>query len=90
MGKVLSKFTNGFPGTVTRENDYVIVALKNVGQTVIKPGDPVFLYSGVTSAILPRPRLLKACLKVSTRSAKLWTSSSRAALLFPAVRPARR
>ncbi len=48
MGKVLSKFTNGFPGTVTRENDYVIVALKNVGQTVIKPGDPVFLYNGVT------------------------------------------
>ena len=47
MGKVLSKFTNGFPGTVTRSKDDVIVALKNVGQASIRCGDPVFLYNGV-------------------------------------------
>ena len=47
MGKVLPRFTNGFPGAVTRENDYVIVALKNVGQTDINFGDPVFLHNTV-------------------------------------------
>ena len=48
MGKVLSKFTNGWPGTVSRVKDDVIVSLKNVGQTAINFGDPVFLYNGVT------------------------------------------
>ena len=50
MGKVLSRFTNGWAGSVSRQKDDVIVALKNVGQTAIKPGDPVFLYNGVTPA----------------------------------------
>ena len=48
MGKVLSKFNNGWPGTVSRQKDDVIVSLKNAGQTAIKPGDPVFLYNAVT------------------------------------------
>ena len=48
MGKVLSKFTNGWPGTVSRVKDDVIVSLKNIGQTAINFGDPVFLCNGVT------------------------------------------
>ncbi len=48
MGKVLSRFTNGFPGAVSRNKDDVVVALKNVGQTSIRFGDPVFLYNTVT------------------------------------------
>ena len=47
MGKVLSKFTNGFPGAVSRAKDDVIVALKNAGTTNIRFGDPVFLYNTV-------------------------------------------
>ena len=47
MGKVLSRFSNGFPGAVSRQKDDVIVALKNVGQTAIRFGDPVFLHNGV-------------------------------------------
>lgn len=50
MGKVLSRYTNGWAGAVSRQKDDVIVALKNVGQTAIKPGDPVFLYNGVSPA----------------------------------------
>jgi len=48
MGKVLSRFLNGFPGTVSRQKDDVIVALKNVGSDPIKPGQPVFLKNTVT------------------------------------------
>ena len=48
MGKVLSRFNNGWPGTVSRAKDDVIVSLKNVGQTNIKYGEPVFLYNSVT------------------------------------------
>ena len=50
MGKVLSKFSNGWAGSVSRQKDDVIVAVKNVGQTAVKPGEPVFLYNGVTPA----------------------------------------
>ncbi len=50
MGKVLSRFTNGWVGAPSRSNDEVIVSLKNVGQAAIKPGDPVFLYNGVSPA----------------------------------------
>ena len=48
MGKVLSRFINGWPGTVSRQKDDVIVSLKNVGAGSIKPGDPVFLKNSVT------------------------------------------
>ena len=48
MGKVLSRFINGWPGSVSRDKDAVIVALKNVGSADIKPGDPVFLKNTVT------------------------------------------
>ena len=48
MGKVLSKFTNGCPGAVSRSKDDVIVALKNVGSASIHFGEPVFLKNSVT------------------------------------------
>lgn len=48
MGKVLSKFTNGWPGAVSRSKDDVIIAMKNVGASSIRPGDPVFLKNTVT------------------------------------------
>ncbi len=50
MGKVLSKFNNGCPGTASRSNDEIIVSMKNAGAVPIKPGDPVFLYNSVTPA----------------------------------------
>ncbi len=48
MGKVLSKFTNGYPGAVSRSKDDVIVSLKNAGNSPIQFGAPVFLYNSVT------------------------------------------
>ena len=48
MGKVLSSFTNGWPGTVSRSKDDIIIAMKNVGAVAIRPGDPVFLKNTVT------------------------------------------
>ena len=50
MGKVLSRFINGCPGTVSRIKDDVIISMKNVGAAAIKPGDPVFLKNSVTPA----------------------------------------
>ena len=48
MGKVLSRFINGWPGAVSRVKDDVIVSMKNVGAAAIHPGDPVFLKNTVT------------------------------------------
>ena len=42
MGKVLSRFSRGFPGAVTRAHDNVIVSVKNVGAEAIPFGAPVF------------------------------------------------
>ena len=50
MGKVLEKFINGPAGTVSRENDYVIVNLRNTGATDIAFGAPVFL-NGTTGGV---------------------------------------
>ena len=44
MGKVL-KFQNGFPGTVSRSVDDVIISLKNAGSAAIPFGAPVFMNS---------------------------------------------
>ena len=46
MGKVLSKFLNGFPGTVSRSIDNVIISLRNASGEAIPFGAPVFLVSG--------------------------------------------
>ena len=43
MGKVLSAFGNGFPGSVTRSMDDVIISMKNAGDAAIPFGAPVFL-----------------------------------------------
>ena len=48
MGKVLSRFINGWPGAVSRVKDDVIISMKNVGVAAVKPGDPVFLKNSVT------------------------------------------
>ena len=46
MGKVLGRFTNGFPGTPSRSVDNVIVAMKNDSDSAIEFGKPVFLSAG--------------------------------------------
>ena len=43
MGKVLSNFMRGWPGTVSRSKDDVIVSLKNADSDPIAFGAPVFL-----------------------------------------------
>ena len=43
MGKILSKFDHGWPGTVYRAVDAVIVSLKNAGNAEIAFGAPVFM-----------------------------------------------
>lgn len=46
MGKVLKHFTNGFPGTVSRSLDNVIISMRNGSGGVLNFGVPVFQYSG--------------------------------------------
>ena len=46
MGKVLSNFTNGYPGAVSRSVDNVIISIKNATGGSIPFGVPVFLVSG--------------------------------------------
>ena len=46
MGKVLSSFSNGSPGAVSRAVDDVIISLKNAGETAVPFGAPVFIASG--------------------------------------------
>ena len=46
MGKVLASISNGFPGTVSRSIDNVIISLKNNSGGEIPFGAPVFLQSG--------------------------------------------
>ena len=43
MGKVLSAFTRGWPGAVSRSKDDVIVSLRNADSAAIAFGAPVFL-----------------------------------------------
>ena len=46
MGKVLSSFTNGYPGAVSRSIDNVIISLRNASGGNIAFGTPVFMVSG--------------------------------------------
>ena len=43
MGKVLKKFTNGWPGAVSRSIDNIILAMKNGSGADIPFGTPLFL-----------------------------------------------
>ena len=43
MGKVISVFQNGYPGTVSRQKDDVIKSFKNASEEDIPFGVPVFL-----------------------------------------------
>ena len=43
MGKVISVFQNGYPGTVSRQKDDVIKSFKNSGGVEIPFGVPVYL-----------------------------------------------
>ena len=46
MGKVLSKFTNGFTGAVSRSIDNIIISMKNASDRSVPFGAPVFLKPG--------------------------------------------
>ncbi len=46
MGKVLSRFQNGFPGAVSRSADTVIISARNASGAEIPFGAPVFQVSG--------------------------------------------
>ena len=51
MGKVLSSFTNGSPGAVSRSVDEIIISLKNAGETDIPFGAPVFVSADKSGAV---------------------------------------
>ena len=49
MPQVLQSFTNGFPGTVSRSIDHIILSLRNDSGAVIPFGTPVFLVPGANA-----------------------------------------
>jgi len=51
MGKVLSRFTNGYPGAISRAVDDVVIALPNKYGTPIAFGQPVVLTSDGTGVL---------------------------------------
>ena len=51
MGKVLSTFTNGWPGAISRSVDDVVVALANKSGAALPYGVPVALDSGKTGVV---------------------------------------
>ena len=54
MGKVLSTFMNGFPGSVSRSADELVISMKNADTAPIPPGAPVFLSSDGKGVTLTR------------------------------------
>ena len=46
MGKVLSGFTNGFAGAISRSVDDIVISLRNASEENLAFGKPVFLVSG--------------------------------------------
>ncbi len=46
MGRVLDRFTNGAPGSVSRSVDDIIISVRNASETDVPFGTPVFLGSG--------------------------------------------
>ena len=51
MGKVLSTFTNGYIGAVSRSIDNIIVAMKNASGGALPFGAPVFQKAGENSCL---------------------------------------
>ena len=51
MGKVLSKFTNGWTGAVSRSIDDIIISMKNAADAAIPFGAPVFQASGENACV---------------------------------------
>ena len=51
MGKVLSAFTNGYPGAVSRSVDDIIHSWPNMGSAAIAFGTPVFMNSAKTGVL---------------------------------------
>ncbi len=49
MGKVLSRFTNGFTGAVSRSIDNIVISMGNASGGEIPFGAPVFLQAGVNA-----------------------------------------
>lgn len=49
MPQVLQSFTNGFPGTVSRSIDHIILSLRNDSGAAIPFGAPVFLVPGANA-----------------------------------------
>lgn len=46
MGKVLTSFTNGWPGSPSRSVDEIIISMKNGSDGNIPFGAPVFFMAG--------------------------------------------
>ena len=61
MGKVLSSFTNGWPGAVSRSIDNVIIAMKNGSEGNIPFGVPVFFISNENACMPFDPDHASAC-----------------------------
>ena len=51
MGKVLSTFTNGWPGAISRSVDDIVVALANKSGAALPYGVPVALDAGKTGVV---------------------------------------
>ena len=70
MGKVLSAFSNGVPGAVSRAVDDIVISLKNVGDGDVAFGAPVFMDDGGAKGFdLSTPQAFSAFLGFAVRVA---------------------
>ena len=72
MGKVLSVFTNGYPGSISRAVDDIVISIRNVGSAPIPFGAPVFMNSagtGVTGFDTATPQAFAAFVGFAVRVA---------------------
>ena len=70
MGKVLSAFSNGVPGAVSRAVDDIVISLKNVGDGDVAFGAPVFMDDGGAKGFdLSAPQAFSAFLGFAVRVA---------------------
>ena len=84
MGKVLSRFTNGFTGAVSRSVDNIVSSMGNASGGDIPFGAPVFLQPGENGHSGPRDMpdrwrvregyLPKAPALSSTTTSRAWTA----------------
>ena len=51
MGKVLGRFTNGFPGTISRAVDDIVISMRNRSDAAIPFGTAVFQRSNENSCL---------------------------------------